>query len=155
MSTVVVTRGVAAPVERVWRVFTDLPARTGWLSTVDSVEVIGGPEFDAGTAWRETREMADGGRVTEEFRVVECRPGERCVIASPGVGADYRMTYTFVERRGQTTVTAVQEGGPVAKSGRLLVAVFGGLAASTSEGALRADLDDLAAAAERSRTVRS
>ncbi|WP_213453879.1 SRPBCC family protein [Rhizomonospora bruguierae] len=153
MSTVVVTRAVAAPVERVWGVFTDLPARAAWLSTVESVEVLPGPAFGAGTAWRETREMADGLRVTEEFRVLECRPRECCVVASPGDGAEYRMTYTFTERRGQTTVTAVQEAGPVGTSGRLLAAVLGGLAVRVSEGALRADLDDLAAAAERMHPV--
>lgn len=155
MSTVVVTRAVAAPIEGVWRIFTDLPGRAGWLSTVDSVEVMSGPLFGVGTGWRETREMADGGRVVEEFRVLECRPPECCVVASPGVGADYRMTYTFARRRGHTTVTAVQEGGPVARSGRLLAAVLGGFAAEVSEGALRADLDDLAAAAERTHPGRS
>jgi hypothetical protein len=74
------------------------------------------------------------------------------VVTSAGIGADYRMSYTFVpviegRHRGGTMVTVIQDGTPTAPAGRLLALVFGGLAARTVEGALRRDLDDLAAAA--------
>jgi uncharacterized protein YndB with AHSA1/START domain len=152
MSTVEVTRLVEAPVQAVWRVFTDLARRCEWLSTVIEVELLTSGPFGAGTVWRETRTMADGAEITEEFRVRECVEPERFVVASPGIGADYRMTYTFVpvvagRHRGGTMVTVVQDGAPTAPAGRILALVFGGLAARTVEGALRRDLDDLAAAA--------
>lgn len=151
MSTVAVTRLVEAPVATVWRVFTDLPSRCSWLSTVTAVQMLTPGSFGAGTVWRETRTMADGAEITEEFRVTECVMPERFVVASPGIGADYRMTYTFVpviegRHRGGTMVTVVQDGSPTAPAGRFLALVFGGLAARTVEGALRRDLDDLAAA---------
>ncbi|MET0414785.1 MAG: SRPBCC family protein, partial [Actinoplanes sp.] len=90
--------------------------------------------------------------ITEEFHVDECVLPERFVVTSPGIGADYRMTYTFVpvitgRHRGSTMVTVVQDGNPTAPAGRILALLFGGLAAETAEGALRRDLDDLAAAA--------
>ncbi|MEV6600553.1 SRPBCC family protein [Actinoplanes sp. NPDC051346] len=152
MSTIAVTRLVEAPVVEVWGVFTNLPQRCEWLSTVTRVELLTTGPFGAGTVWRETRTMVDGGEITEEFRVRECVVPERFVVASPGIGADYRMTYTFdpvVEgrHRGATTVTVVQDGAPTAPAGRFLALVFGGLAARTVEGALRRDLDDLAAVA--------
>ena len=152
MSTVAVTRLIEAPVAAVWRVFTDLPGRCAWLSTVTRVQMLTHGPFGAGTVWRETRTMADGAEITEEFRVHECVVPERFVVASPGIGADYRMTYTFVpviegRHRGGTMVTVVQDGTPTAPAGRFLAVVFGGLAARTVEGALRRDLDDLAAAA--------
>ncbi len=152
MSTVAVTRLVEAPVAAVWRVFTDLPSRCDRLSTVIAVELLTRGPFGAGTVWRETRTMADGGEITEEFRVDECVIPERFVVSSPGIGAEYRMTYTFVpviegRHRGGTMVTVVQDGTPTAPAGRFLALVFGGLAARTVEGALRRDLDDLAAAA--------
>ncbi len=152
MSTVAVTRLVEAPVRDVWRVFTDLRSRCDWLSTVTAVELMSSGPFGAGTVWRETRTMADGTEITEEFLVRECAVPERFVVESPGIGADYRMTYTFVpvtEGRhvGATMVTVVQDGTPTAPAGRFLALVFGGLAARTVEGALRRDLDDLAAAA--------
>ena len=152
MSTVAVTRLVEAPVAAVWRVFTDLPSRCDRLSTVVAVELLTSGPFGAGTVWREARTMADGTEITEEFLVDECVAGERFVVTSPGIGAEYRMTYTFVpvlegRHRGGTMVTVVQDGTPTAPAGRFLALVFGGLAARTVEGALRRDLDDLAAAA--------
>jgi len=152
MSTVAVTRLIEAPVATVWGVFTDLARRRDWLSAVIRIEVLTDGPFGAGTAWRETRRMADGGEITEEFRVHECVLPERFVVTSPGIGADYRMTYSFVpvvsgRHRGGTMVTVVQDGMATAPTGRFLALIFGGLAAGTAEGALRRDLDDLAAAA--------
>jgi len=152
MSTVAVTRLVEASVADVWRAFTDLSGRCDLLSTVVAVELLTPAPFGTGTVWRETRTMADGVEITEEFRVDECVTGERFIVSSPGIGAEYRMTYTFVpvlegRHRGATMVTVVQDGTPTAPAGRFLALVFGGLAARTVEGALRRDLDDLAAAA--------
>jgi uncharacterized protein YndB with AHSA1/START domain len=154
MSTVAVTRLIDAPAAEVWRVFTDLTGRCDWLHTVTRVELLTPGPFGAGTVWRETRTMPDGEEVTEEFRVRECAVAQRFVVASPGMGADYRMTYTFTavtegRHLGETLVTVVQDGSPTAPGGRFLALVFGGLAAATVEGALRRDLDDLAAAATR------
>jgi hypothetical protein len=152
MSTVAVTRLIEAPVAAVWQVFTDLGRRREWLTAVARIELLTPGRFDTGTVWRETRAMADGGEITEEFRVGECIVPDRFVVTSPGIGADYRMTYTFVpviegRRRGGTMVTVIQDGHPTAPAGRFLALIFGGLAAETAEGALRRDLDDLAAVA--------
>jgi hypothetical protein len=153
MSTVAVTRFVDAPTERVWRVFTDLRARVDRLSTVAGVDVVTDGPFGTGTTWRETRTTPDGMPVTEEFRVDEAVPPARFIVISPGIGANYRTTYSFTpveigRHRGRTLVTVVQEGAPTAPYGRFLALVFGGLAARTVEGALRQDLTDLANAAE-------
>ena len=122
MSMVAVTRLIEAPVVEVWRVFTDLPGRRQWLSTVSRVEMLTDGPFSAGTVWRETRSMGDGAEITEEFRVRDCVIPEKFVVTSPGIGADYRMTYTFVpviagRHRGGTMVTVVQDGAPTAPSG--------------------------------------
>jgi hypothetical protein len=152
MSTVAVSRLIEAPIAAVWRVFTDLAKRRDWLSAVAQVEVLTDGPFGAGAAWRETRWMPDGGEITEEFHVQSCEIPDRFVVVSPGIGADYRMTYSFVpvvagKHRGGTMVTVVQDGGATAPAGRFLALIFGGLAAGTAEGALRRDLDDLAAVA--------
>jgi hypothetical protein len=109
--------------------------------------VLTAPPFGAGTVWRETRPMSDGPPVTEEFRVEECAAPHGCTVSSPGDGAAYLMIYSLRGRGAGTIVTVRQEGAPTVASGRLLSLVLGGLAARTVEGALRQDLDDLAAAA--------
>jgi uncharacterized protein YndB with AHSA1/START domain len=151
MSTVSVTRAIPEGVELVWQVFTDLAGRPGWLSTVESVELDDQVAFGTGTRWRETRRLMGGELVTEELVVAEVRPDTFCVITSPGVGAEYRMTYTFAaievgRLRGGTTVTTRLEGIPQTMTSRFLSFFFGGLAARTVEGALREDLDALASA---------
>src|SRR5262245_42274595 len=110
MSTVAVTRAMPEAVGLVWQVFTDLADRPNWLSAVEAVEIPDPAEFGAGTRWRETRRLMGGELVTEELAVAETVPTELCVITSPGVGADYRMTYTFTpievgRLRGGTAVT--------------------------------------------------
>jgi uncharacterized protein YndB with AHSA1/START domain len=152
MATVAVAQVVAARPGRVWALLTDLAGRRSWMSTVDDVEVVTVGEFATGTVWREERTIAGGARVTEEFRVSECRAPHCFVVSSPGSGATYRMTYTLTpidvgRHRGGTTVTIEQEGHASGPTGRVLELVLGGLAARTAEGALRQELADLARAA--------
>lgn len=152
MSTVTATRTIDAAPRRVWALLTDLAGRVRWMSSVQGVEVVTSGAFDTGTVWRETRTMADGARVTEEFQVGECRMPCRIVVRSPGSGADYRMIYRLTpidvgRHSGGTTVTVEQEGHPSGPTGRVLELVLGGLAARTAEGALRQELADLAVAA--------
>jgi uncharacterized protein YndB with AHSA1/START domain len=153
MATVAVTRLVEASAEELWRVFTDLPARAGWLSTITRIEVLTPGPVRVGTMWRERHQLPDGTALIEEFRVEEATAPHRLTVTSSGVGVDYRTAYTFTpvegrrrRRSGWTAVSAVQEGVVTAPYGRLLALVFGGLAARTVEGALRRDLADLAAA---------
>ena len=140
-----VERTVDAAVERVWAVFTDIAGRPRWLSTVESVEPLSAGPFGPGTAWRETRLVSDTAHVVEELHVVSCTPPRGITLASPGIGADYRMTYTFEPAGARTVVRIVLEGTPQGAASRVLSVLLGGLAARTVEGALRRDLDDLAA----------
>jgi uncharacterized membrane protein len=150
MSTVAVTRLIDTPADDLWRAFTDLPARVRWQSTTNGVEVLTTGPFGPGTVWRESRTLPDGSAVIEEFKVDEASRPSRLTLTSPGIGVDYRITYTFKAvqmRRGRdcTAVTVRQEAVPTAPYGRVLALLFGGLAARTVEGALRRDLADLAA----------
>ncbi|MBE1486565.1 SRPBCC family protein [Plantactinospora soyae] len=171
MSTVAFSRLIEAPADEVWRVFTDLPSRPRWLCPVDEVEVLppsvppspagvdAVPKFGVGTVWRESRTGPGGSRMVEEFSVAEVAPPQHLVVISSGDGVDYRTTYTFSAikarrpDRGRTVVTVSHEGVPTARYGRLLAVLFGGLAARAGEGALRRDLDDLAAATEPGRRI--
>lgn len=145
-----VGRLVGAPVERVWAIFTDLAARPQWLSTVERVERLTPDAFGPGTAWRETRLIAAEARVVEELRVVATDPPRSVTLASPGIGANYRLTYTFTPVDSRTFVRVVLEGRPQGAASRVLATLLGGLAVRTVEGALRRDLDALAAAAAES-----
>ncbi|MDG4791370.1 SRPBCC domain-containing protein [Micromonospora sp. WMMD1102] len=163
MSTVAFSRLIEAPADELWRVFTDLPGRPGWLCQVEQVEVLAqgpgehgqgrGTGLGVGTVWRESRTGPDGRVVVEQFAVREASAPRRLVVGSSGDGVDYLTTYTFApvpaqrRGRGRTVVTVTHEGVPTGRYGRLLAVVLGGLAARAGEGALRRDLADLAATA--------
>ena len=147
-----VTKIVPAPVERVWAVFADLAGRPAWLSEVDSIEVLTPGPLRTSTTWRETRLGADGGLVTERLVASAVEPGRACTIelADTSAGGG-RLTYLFAPvdvgpDRGATAVTATAHGRPHGLAGRMLAFVVGTLAARTAEGALRDELDALAAA---------
>ncbi|MEH0826031.1 MULTISPECIES: SRPBCC family protein [unclassified Micromonospora] len=153
MSTVTVTEFIEARADDVWALLVDLPVRADWLGTVRGVELLTQGRLAPGTAWRETRTRPDGGDQAEEFVVLEARPPHRLVLSSPGIGVDYRITWTVrtVRRRGRgcTAVTVEQQAVPIAPYGWVVALLFGGLAARAVEGAIRRDLADLAAAAVR------
>ncbi|MGC5017467.1 SRPBCC family protein [Micromonospora sp. DT47] len=157
MSTVTVTAFIEAPAVDVWARLADLPVRAEWLSTVGGVELLTPGRFGPGTSWRETRTRPDGGDQAEEFVVLAAEPPRRLVLSSPGIGVDYRITWTLRtvrrRRRGCTAVTVEQEALPTAPYGRVVALLFGGLAARAVEGAIRRDLADLAAASHGDNAV--
>src|SRR3712207_9524800 len=73
MQDVEVSRHVAATVERVWAVVTDLAGSPQVVRGIDAVEVLTPGEFGVGTRWRETRTML-GRSATEEMTVTAVDP---------------------------------------------------------------------------------
>ena len=57
MRDVEVRRHVAAPVERVWALATDLEGSPRVVRGIEAVEVLTPGPFGVGTRWRETRRM--------------------------------------------------------------------------------------------------
>lgn len=147
MSRVTVTRSMQAQPNDVWRLLTDVTVRA---HAAPGQVVLTGGEFGPGTAWREVRSQPDGAALIEEFVVVEAVPPHRLVLASPGLGVDYRTTWALrpARCRGErnTVVTVTQEAIPAGARGRIVAFFLGGLAARAVAGALRRDLAELAAA---------
>jgi hypothetical protein len=115
-----VSRVIDAPVELVWRTFVDPMLRRRWTSDVDSVSLT----------------------------VLES--GRRCRVRLLGADVSHQREYVFTSvdiglHRGGTAVTAIDERS-AGFAQRLLDLVAGGFTARAVEGAVRAELDDLAAA---------
>lgn len=115
-----VSRVIAAPVDLVWQIFIDPERRRAWAG--------------------------DGARV----RLTVLEPGRRCLVRLAGVDTSHQREYIFTSidigpHRGGTVVTAVdRRAGGFAE--RLLDLAAGGFAARLVEGAVRGELDALAAA---------
>jgi len=151
MSRITATRIISAPVEVVWSTFA---APGGLVSDVDAL-------LEPGMRWRETRVDSAGTAVSEDLVVLAVEPLRSCTIGLADRDDTPRLTYLFTPievgaHRGETAVQAIMESDLPpdgerrrARRGiasRVLLAMASGFAARTTEGALRDDLDALAAA---------
>ncbi|MGH3343864.1 MAG: SRPBCC family protein [Carbonactinosporaceae bacterium] len=150
MEFIAVDRTIAAPVERVWEVFTDIGHSDEHLSGVTAVEMLSEGAFGVGTRWRETRSMF-GRSATEEMWVAECEPPRRYVVRADDGGRHYVSELSFEPEGEDATVARMTFGqespGLLARTvARLVGPVF--LRQLTRM--LRQDLDDLARVCESS-----
>ncbi|MGY1821580.1 SRPBCC family protein [Geodermatophilus sp. SYSU D00079] len=149
MQDVEVRRHVAAPVQRVWEVATDLVGAPRVVRAIDAVEVLTPGPFAVGTRWRETRTMM-GRSATEEMTVTSVEPQRSYTVEAESRGARYVSTFAFAPSAdGGTDVTTTFGGRPTTTVARVLGAVTAPLGRRMVGKALRQDLDDIATAAER------
>jgi uncharacterized membrane protein len=149
MQNVEVRRHVAAPVQRVWDVATDLARSPQVVRAIDAVEVLTPGPFGVGTRWRETRTMM-GRSATEEMTVTAVEPQRSYRVEAASRGARYVSTFAFAPSAdGGTDLTTTFGGRPTSAVARVLGAVTAPLMRRAVVKALRQDLDDIAAAAER------
>jgi len=150
MRSTTVTRPVDAPVETVWSLATDLERWASVVSGIERIEVLEGEGFAEGTRWRETRRMM-GREATEEMWLTDVRPGRSYTAEADGPGVRYVTTFTFEpDGSDRSTVTFTFGARPTGVVAKVFLAVAGGVGLRSVRKAVRGDLDDLAAAAERS-----
>ena len=149
MRDVEVRRHVAAPVERVWALATDLEGAPGVVSGIESVEVLTPGPFGVGTRWRETRRVF-GRSATEEMTVTAVEPQRSYAVEASGPGVTYVSGFAFAPAAGGgTDVTATFGGRPTSTVARVLGALTAPLGRRVIAKALTQDLEDIATAAER------
>ena len=148
MQDVEVRRHVAASVQRVWDVATDLEGSPQVVRGIDAVEVLTPGPFGVGTRWRETRTMM-GRSATEEMTVTAVEPQRSYRVEAASRGAHYVSTFAFAPSAdGGTDVTTTFGGRPTSTMARVLGAVTAPLGRRAVTTALEQDLHDIAAAAE-------
>lgn len=145
--SVTVSRTVAAPVETVWAVATDLTAAPETLTGVTRVEVLEGEIFGVGTRWRETRTMM-GREATEEMVVTAATAPSSYTVEADNHGVHYVSTFAFAPLGAdRTEVTMTFAGTPTAPQNPL-VKLMGRFGLRMVRKTLEQDLADLARAAE-------
>jgi uncharacterized membrane protein len=149
MQDVEVRRHVAAPVERVWELATDLEGAPRVVSGIESVEVLTPGPFAVGTRWRETRRIF-GRSATEEMTVTAVEPHRSYTTEASGPGVRYVSGFAFAPSAGGgTDVTATFGAEPTTTVARVLGALTAPLGRRAIAKALAQDVADIATAAER------
>lgn len=156
--SVVVT--VAAPAAVVWEVLTDLEGTARVLEGVRAVQRLSTDTgYQVGTSWRETRVMF-GQEASEDMTVTAVDPGRRTEVQAESHGTRYRTEFEVLPIGGigaeagrpiRTQLVMRFQGEGVTGGGlrRLLGAVTAPLGLAVTRKAMRQDLRDIAAEAER------
>ncbi len=149
MSTTV---DIAAPVEVVWDIITDLDGSQDVISGILGIERLGGPDgYAVGTRWRETRKMF-GKEATEDMEVATVEPMSATTITASSHGSDYLSGFTLESSAAGTTLTMDFTGmmnAEASGSSKLMARLMGPLGASATRKAMQTDLEEIKAEAER------
>lgn len=145
--SVTVTRVIAAPIETVWDIATDLRRMPEHMSAITELEILeAGETFGVGTRWRETRTMMRR-EATEEMEVTAVEPLRSYVVEADNSGVHYVSTFTFQPAgSGSTDVAMTFTGEPTAPQ-NVFMRLVGRLGLRVVRKSLERDLDDLATAA--------
>ena len=146
MTTVTVTSGIAAPVERVFEVFTDIEHSAEHVSGIKKLEILTSGGFRLGTRWREVREVL-GRQVSEEMRITAFERNRTYTVTNDAHGTRADTLFSFEPSNGGTKVTIEFELEPQSFAARLLSPLGWALAGKIRE-AITQDIADLKRAAE-------
>lgn len=137
---------IAAPVERVFALATDVAHYAEHIAGISDTTLLTPPPVGLGTRFRETRTLF-GRAATEEMEFVAFEPDERYTLRSESCGALYLTTFRFGAEDAGTRLSVEFRAEPRSALVRLLAPLLRRLQGGV-EGCLRADLDDLKRAAE-------
>ncbi len=107
---IVITRLVDAPLERVWRAWTDPAEIVRWWGPHGFTTDTNHREFKAGGLWKHTMIGPDGTPYSNTTKYEEIVEKERIVYTNgggkeDGPGVHFRSTVTFKHRGGKTEIT--------------------------------------------------
>jgi hypothetical protein len=103
MTTVTVATTVAAPLDRVFDVFTDLQHNAGRVSNIKEIEVLTTGGFTRGTRWLETREVLTQFD-TAEMEVTAFERNRTYTITHHKAGTRIDTMFTFEPAESGTEV---------------------------------------------------
>jgi len=147
MPTYVVSTRVAAPAERVFEVFTDVPRAAERIPGIAKVEMLTEGPFRVGTRWRETRIVMKK-QATEEMWVTTVDPPRSYTVEAESHGTHYDARFEFKPDGDGTQVTWTFRGTPLTFGAKLMSAVLGPLFKGMMKKWLAADLEALRTACE-------
>jgi hypothetical protein len=103
MTTVSVDAQVYAPVERVFRVFTDLEHGAERVSNIEEIEILTTGGFELGTRWLETRHVL-GQLDSAEMEVTAFEKNRTYTITHHKAGTRIDTVFTFEPLNDSTKV---------------------------------------------------
>jgi hypothetical protein len=104
MSGFSMTKHVAAPVETVFAVASDLVHAAEHIRGIEKIELLTPEPIGLGTRWRETRRMM-GREATEVLEIIAFDRPRSYKVGCESCGAYFETTFSFVSSAGGADVT--------------------------------------------------
>ena len=147
MATIKVSRDIAAPVETVFAMFTDIEHGPGRVSGIKGVEMMTFGDFRLGTKWTETRELL--GRTDDaEMEITAFDRNRSYTITHHKAGVRVDTVFTFDPTDGGTRVSIEFALNPMGLPPALLSPLEWAIAGKVRD-VLSTDLLDLKNSIER------
>ena len=94
---------INAPIEEVFRIFTDIENLEKNIENIIKVELLSDKKEGLGVKWRETR-VFFGREATEEMEISDLKENESYTVTAESNGTKYTSVYNFQENNGGTLV---------------------------------------------------
>ena len=146
-----VTVPVNASKHDVWQVVADIENAANTISAIDKIEVLEKPSQGlVGLKWRETRTLF-GKTATETMCVTNAVEDQFYSTEARSHGAVYKSRIQVSDKGGTTLLSMDFDAEPNSFGAKLLSATIGVMFKNATKKALLKDLEDVKAAAEKTR----
>jgi len=123
MGTITASTHVNAPIEQVFKIFTELDKAAVRIPDITSVEILSEGPFGEGTRWRETRVMFKK-EATEEMWVTDFNPPKSYSVEAESHGMHYSTLFTFSTEGDGTEVSWAFSGTPLTLGAKLMAPIM-------------------------------
>lgn len=154
MGTITASTHVAAPVDEVFAVYTNIEKAEERIPDIVSIEMLTDGPFGIGTRWRETRVMFKK-EATEEMWVTAFDPPRSYCVEAESHGMKYATTFDFEPDGDGTKVSWSFTGTPQTLGTKVLSPVLGVLMNGTMRKCMQRDLEALREVCESTATASS
>lgn len=146
MAIVSISRRIAAPIDVVFDLCSDIEHAAGRIKAIKRIEMLTPGQVGVGTRFKETRIMF-GREATEEMTFTGFEPPHGYVLEAHSCGTHYRTEFRLTPEGNQTIVQVTFNARPESLVARLLSPLMW-LMKGMLVKCLTQDLDDVQAAAE-------
>lgn len=147
MPNFILTKHIAAPVDTVFNVATDIEHAAEHIRGIDNIERLTPGPIGIGTKWRETRTML-GRQATETLEVTAFDPPHSYTIGCDSCGAHIKSTFSFTPVDNETDMTLAVELEARSLFAQLMAPIGRLMFDATMRKCLQADLEDIKRVAE-------
>lgn len=147
MASLTLTKRIAASIETVFPVATDLAHAAERIRGIAKIELITPGPVGVGTQWRETRKMM-GHQSTETLEITAFDPPHGYTIGCDSCGAHIQTTFHFTPVGDETDVTLAVSLEARSLFAKLMSPLGNMMFGATMRKCMQDDLDDIKLAAE-------